>query len=231
VNWASATWPEFERAVTEYRDREYTGVSAVSGENAYLALFTELADVPISGRAAHIDSLVLFLNRWKCHIPTKTDETRAALREWLEREEGSLDALADVTLLDAALPAYQRECERLYESLIALRSNAGPRIPTMGDAAASKILHQMVPSLFVMWDKEIKKSLGYGEFMLLMHEFGLRLRDELAPEEAHLDIEGYLNRTLGYPVRKPLAKYIDEYNWWLAWGLGAAAPMASEGEA
>jgi len=219
VEWDSATWPEFERAVTEYRDREFTGASAVSGENAYLALFDELANVPIAERGPHIDSLVLFLNRWKCRLPTS--ETRAALRGWLVREHRSLEVLNGVTLLDAELLAFEAECERLYGSLIALRNNEGPRIPTMGDAAASKILHQMVPGFFVMWDKEIKKSLQYGEFMLLMHKFALRLRDELAPEPARLDIEGYLQHTLGYSVRKPLTKYIDEYNWWVAWGLGA----------
>ena len=91
----------------------------------------------------------------------------------------------------------------------------------MGDAAASKILGVMVPPLFVMWDKEIKKGgWGYGEFMLRMHEFALELRDRLAPVEARRDIDGYLQTTLGYSVKKPLAKYIDEYNWWVAWGLG-----------
>jgi len=33
-------------------------------------------------------------------------------------------------------------------------------------------------------------------------------------------MDGYRQRILRYPVRKPLAKYIDEYNWWLAWGPG-----------
>jgi hypothetical protein len=93
----------------------------------------------------------------------------------------------------------------------------------MGDAAASKILGAMVPSLFVMWDKVIKKKagLGYGGFLVRMHAFALQVRDELAPEAARADIEGYLQQHLAYPVRKPLAKYIDEYNWWLAWNLAS----------
>ena len=93
----------------------------------------------------------------------------------------------------------------------------------MGDAAASKILGALRPSLFVMWDKVIKKKigLGYDDFMGRMHAFALQVRDELAPEAARADIEGYLQQRLAYPVRKPLAKYIDEYNWWLAWSLGS----------
>ena len=69
-----------------------------------------------------------------------------------------------------------------------------------------------------MWDSKIRAGLGsYGEFMLDMHHFALRLRDELAPEEARVDLEAYLQTALGYPMWKGLAKYIDEFNWWRAW--------------
>jgi hypothetical protein len=56
----------------------------------------------------------------------------------------------------------------------------------MGPAAASEILHVMIP------------------------------------------VDAYLQRTVGYPVRKPLAKYIDEYNWWRAWGLGTPTTENAE---
>jgi len=222
VEWDSVTWDEFERAIFEYRDAEYSGRSPISGENAYLLIFDELADVPLADRGSHVDSLVLFLNRWACHFPTRTPNTRIALREWITRESESLQALAGVTLSHAQLPAYREESGRLYASLMDLQSPPeGPSIPTMGPAAASKILHLMVPPLFVMWDTKIKKGgWEYGDFLLRMHSLAVRIRDELAPEEARHDIDGYLQRTLGYLVRKPLAKYIDEYNWWLAWGVG-----------
>lgn len=222
MNWESATWQDFERALIEYRDREYLGRSRVSGENAYLALFEELARVPIAAREAHLDSLVLFLNRWNCHFPTRTGETRIALRGWLEREQEALETFAALSLTDAGLLERSEECDRLYSSLIALRDSGSARIPTMGDAAASKILHLMIPSLFVMWDKEIKKrGWRYGEFMVQMNSFAVRLRDALSPAEARADVEAYLQAALGYSIKKPLAKYIDEYNWWLAWGLGS----------
>jgi hypothetical protein len=222
VDWESATWEQFERALTEYRDKEFLGRSRISGENAYLDLIRELADVSMADRVGHVDSLVVFLNRWNCRLPTRTSETRIALQGWLGGEQVALEALADATLFDPDLLTRREEFDQLYASLIALRNSmSGARIPTMGDAAASKILGVMVPPLFVMWDKEIKKGgWGYGEFMLRMHEFALDLRDRLAPEDARGDIDGYLQRALRYPVRKPLAKYIDEYNWWLAWGLG-----------
>jgi hypothetical protein len=152
-------------------------------------------------------------------------ETRLALQGWLGHEKPSLEALAQVTLFDQEVTEQSEEFGRLYASLIALRDSMnGPRIPTMGDAAAPKILGVMLPALFVMWDKEIKKKAGldYGQFILRMHDFALDLRDRLAPEEARVDIDGYLQQALRYPVRKTLAKYIDEYDWWLAWGLGAS---------
>jgi hypothetical protein len=79
----------------------------------------------------------------------------------------------------------------------------------------------LFPRLFVMWDSKIKKGRWeYGDFLLRMHSLAVRIRDELAPEKARDDIDGYLQRTHGHPVRKPLATYIDEYNWWLAWEVG-----------
>ena len=223
MDWDSTTWEQFERALTEYRDKEFLGRSRISGENAYLDIVRELSGVRSGELGRHVDSLVLFLNRWNCRLPTKTSETRLALQGLLGREQAALEALSTVTLFDPDIPTRRDEFDRLYASLIALRDSMnGPRIPTMGDAAASKILHVIVPSLFVMWDKEIKRGgWGYGEFMLRMHEFAHDLRDRLAPAEARGDVEGYLQSVLGYPVRKSLAKYVDEYNWWLAWGLGA----------
>jgi hypothetical protein len=198
-----------------------TGRSRLSGENAYLEVFAELADLPVAELGSHLDAVILFFNRWNCRLPMRAGETQAALRAWLEQEATALQSLAALSLTDAGVAEHLKECERLYSSLIALRDPAGEaRIATMGDAAASKILHLMVPPLFVMWDKEIKKARqGYGEFLLEMHRFALRLRDVLAPEEARGDLEGYLQRVLGYPMKKPLAKYVDEYNWWVIWGV------------
>jgi hypothetical protein len=54
LNWKSVTWDEFTRALGEYRDREFRDRSLNSGENAYLDLFSELADVPIVLRSDHV---------------------------------------------------------------------------------------------------------------------------------------------------------------------------------
>lgn len=225
MNWESATWEGFERALTEYRDAEYRGRSRNAGENAYLHVIEELANVPIAERGKHADSIIQFLNVWACHFPTRTPNTRNALRGWINRESGALEELSELALTDTELPERLDEYERLYRSLIELQSASdGPSIPTMGPAAASKILHVMVPRLFVMWDTKIKKAgWTYADFLLRMHNLAREIIDDLAPNDARADVEDYLRKRLGYPVRKPLAKYIDEYNWWLAWELGSQA--------
>jgi hypothetical protein len=214
MGFSEVTWEQFIRAITSYRDAEFTARSPIDGERAYLALTAELAEVPLADRGAHVNSIVLFLNRWRCRFPTEA--SRAAIASWISREAGSLEAISGRSILDPLGDA-QEEFDRLHESLIALR-RGDPAISTMGVACASKLLHQMVPPLFVMWDDRIRIGREtYGEFMVRMHGLALRLRDELSPEEARPDMDGYLQRLLGYPVRKPLAKYIDEFNWWLAW--------------
>jgi hypothetical protein len=89
-------------------------------------------------------------------------------------------------------------------------------VNSMGDAAASKTLYLLQPRLFVMWDKEIRRSApeGYGTYLVQMNALARRLADE-APAG---DVEAYLQELLGYETRKTLAKYLDEYNWFEAVG-------------
>lgn len=214
-------WEDFERALVEYRDTEFLGRSPTAGENAYLSLAAELADVPIAERAAHAAAIVLFLNRWNCRFPR--EESALAIAGWLERERGALESRLGLSVLSEQVPELTEEFDRLHDSLIDLRQG-DPRIFTMSDACASKLLGQMVPALFVMWDQKIRIGFAsYGAFMTEMHQLAHRLQDELSPPEARADLEGYLQQMLGYPARKPLAKYIDEYNWWRAWGLGTSS--------
>jgi hypothetical protein len=88
----------------------------------------------------------------------------------------------------------------------------------MSDAAASKSLHLLLPELFVMWDREIKRSApgGYGAYQRLMHDLAARLAVEAGVPTDELALQ--LQQLLGYRARKPLSKYLDEYNWFEAVG-------------
>lgn len=207
-------WADFLIALRAYRDAEYTNRSPIDGERAYLLLFDELGPVPIIERADHAASIVLFLNRWRCHFPR--EESREAIEIWIHQHALALQALSDLSLL-AGVTGREAEIDGLYDSLIALR-RGNPRITTMGDACASKLLHQMVPPLFVMWDVKIKAGYGtYSAFLDEMSRFARRITEQRASSGGDPDVEAYLQSELGYPLRKPLAKYIDEFNWWRAW--------------
>lgn len=213
LDWNALAWPEFVEALEAYRRDYYLGRSPREEERAYIEIAQTFQGMPLAERACHTAELVLFLNRWKCHLAT--EPSRAALSEWIQTNCRSLEGLENRRLLDPEVTALTGVIDRLYESLISLKTTA---IPTMGDAAASKILHQMVPGLFVMWDKYVRQwAPGYGAYTVSMHELASRLVDQ-APDAARADIEGYLQRRLSYPIRKSLAKYVDEYNWYVAFG-------------
>jgi hypothetical protein len=80
------------------------------------------------------------------------------------------------------------------------------------DAANSKALHQLVPAVFVMWDKKIKQfALDYGDFTQRMHRLARLLIND-SPYRDSDRVERELQVALGYSARKPLAKYLDELN-------------------
>jgi hypothetical protein len=84
------------------------------------------------------------------------------------------------------------------------------------------VLHQLVPDLFVMWDKAIKQAAsaqGYGSysgFLVGMHELSKRLLVEGEMDVGEAEV--HLQEHVGSPVRKTFAKYVDEVNWY--WAVG-----------
>lgn len=148
----------------------------------------------------------------------------AATREvggWIREQARSLEEQRDSTIFDPRVARRTGTYDRLHDGLVRLKRRG---VPNMSDAAASKVLHQLNPQLFVMRDRNVKPyASGYGSFMGQMHALAVRLRDS-APAEARDDLEGFLQRELGYPVRKTFAKYLDEYNWYVAFGAERARP-------
>ena len=190
--WEEVTWPEFVRGLEGFRDG-----------------FPRAAAAP----EMHPESaaeIIALLNRWACRL--STERAPHALEAWLRAHD--LKEVAPLTISAPELPNHAHELGALHDDLIAHMHVGG--VNSMGDAAASKTLYVLQPALFVMWDKEIRRSApeGYGSYLLQMHELARRLTDE-APAE---DVEGYLQELLGYSQRKTLAKYLDEYNWFEAVG-------------
>ncbi|TMM02948.1 MAG: hypothetical protein E6G10_08855 [Actinobacteria bacterium] len=214
LDWNVLTWIEFVRGATAYRDH----FSRQAREDAaYLACYRALRrEDSMLARVGRSREIVTFLNAWACRLDSK--KAPAVFRGWIYAHGSELEELGLVALTDRDVPSLSREVDGLYDSVIALRSE----LHNMSDAAASKVLHQLVPDLFVMWDKTIKQVAmmqGYGRysgFLVAMHELSRRLLDQadMTRDEA----EVYLQRELGYSTRKTFAKYVDEANWY--WTVG-----------
>jgi hypothetical protein len=205
--WDDVSWPDFVAGLEGFRDHFTTD----RANRAY----ADFLDRPKGPDDA--TELVRLLNRWACRL--SSDRAPVALEGWLQAHAADLEGIERLTILDARVRDHAEELGALHDDLIASMRAGG--VHSMGDAAASKALHLLQPPLFVMWDKEIRRSApsGYGAYLLQMHHLARRLAGQ-APAD---DAEAYLQELLGYETRKTLAKYLDEYNWFEAVGRGQLA--------
>ena len=214
LRWDRTSWQDFVTALEAYA-AEIAGKP--NEDFAYLRCLGLLRGKSMEDRAARASLIVEFLNNWDCRL--KTADTRMMLATWIRRHADRLRALAGVHILDDDLPDAVEEITALYGELM-LTGRAA--VSNWSDAAASKALHQLIPGLFVMWDKNIKPfAADYGDFTLEMHRVGRRLADEARVSRD--DVEQHLQEHLGKPVRKTMAKYLDEYNWYVMVGAARAA--------
>jgi hypothetical protein len=210
LTWTELSWDEFVGGLEGYRDY-YSGKSRE--DETYLRCLELMQERPLRARAEGRE-LVDLLNRWACRLSSL--RTPDLIADWANGHMTRLERLEPLTIFDADLPDHAEELGSLHDDLIAHVKAGG--VLNMSDAAASKTLHLLIPDLFVMWDKEIKRSApaGYGAYQRQMHKLAGRLAAEAEVPIAELETK--LQRQLGYRARKPLTKYLDEYNWFEAVG-------------
>ena len=192
LDWEKVTWAGFVAGLEGFRDH-----------------FARAARAP-EPRPESAAEIVAVLNRWACRLSSTL--APPALEAWLDGHE--LVELQGLTILDPRVPERAEELGDLHDDLLGYMQAGGVR--NMGPAAASKALYLLQPRLFVMWDKEIRRSApeGYGSYLAQMHALAVRLTAG-APTD---DVEAHLQELLRYENRKTLAKYLDEYNWFEAVG-------------
>jgi hypothetical protein len=210
LTWTELSWDEFVGGLEGYRDY-YSGKSRE--DETYLRCLELMQERPLRARAEGRE-LVDFLNRWACRLSSL--RTPGLIAGWANGHMTRLERFELLKIFDADLPDHAEELGSLHDDLIAHVKAGG--VLNMSDAAASKTLHLLIPDLFVMWDKEIKRSApaGYGAYQRQMHKLAGRLAAEAEVPIAELETK--LQRQLGYRARKPLTKYLDEYNWFEAVG-------------
>ena len=210
LRWTDLSWDEFVGGLEGFRDH-YSGKSRE--DETYLRCLELMQERPLRARAQGRE-LVGFLNRWACRLSSV--KTPGLIAGWAQSQMTSLEQFEPLKIADTQLPDHADELGSLHEDLIAHVKTGG--VLNMSDAAASKTLHMLIPELFVMWDKEIKRSTpgGYGAYQREMHELAGRLASQAGVPTGEL--EKRLQQQLGYRGRKPLTKYLDEYNWFEAVG-------------
>ena len=208
-------WKDFIDALQEYRKKFFVGDK--KEEKYYIEIYEEIYDLYILDKADHVDSIRLFLNRWKCHIYPKELFSKL-LFDWIYDTKSQIDSLKTYNIENLNLLKNSETIEMLYNSLMDFKDSG---IVTMGDAAASKIMHLILPKLFVMWDKNIIPYKGYlySDFLIKMNSFAKSVQDDFSKNFPNKNIEEVLREKLEYPITKTFAKYIDEFNWYKACGL------------
>ena len=208
LDWDEVSWAAFVGGLEGYRDH-FTREGSERRYADLIAAITTEEPTRLPERAAEI---VLLLNKWACRLSTA--HAPGALEGWIRDHLAALADVESLTISDTRVPERAAELGNLHDDLIAEMRASG--VNNMADAAASKALHLLRPRLFVMWDKEIRRSSpeGYGAYLLQMNRLARRLAEQ-APTE---DVEAYLQERLGYETRKTLSKYLDEYNWFQAVG-------------
>jgi len=113
----------------------------------------------------------------------------------------------NIDLLNANLDSLNKQIRDVFDQIKAVRH--------VGPTSASKILHILVPRLFVMWDVEIARnyrvsmdSQGYVEFLRKSQNLLMSLMRQyrsLGIAQPELEL---VNK-----YGKPLTKLLDEYNW------------------
>jgi len=218
LTWTELSLDEFIAGLEGFRIH-YSGKSRE--DETYFGCLGLMQSRPLQARAEGRE-LVGVLNRWACRL--SSERTPALIAGWAEDHMTLLEQFEPLTIVDAALPDRADELGSLHDGLIAHVKAGG--VLNMGDAAASKTLHLLLPELFVMWDKEIKRSApgGYGAYQRQMHELARRLAAEAGVRIG--EVATLLHERLGYRARKPLSKYLDEYNWFEAVGREQLARSA-----
>jgi hypothetical protein len=211
---------DFLRVVGEIYPKE-KGVK--EGEKAYDECFKyrEKWDDLSSINEDDVENIMIpFLNKWKCRLSDKcTKKLTSALKEVEPLLQPlrhcnieSTELLASINMNGETLrilTLVEKVFNRIYTVKYTLK--AGQR--TVGFTAASKILHIIVPSFFVMSDEKIRKAYGcegnekgYANFMFRM---SLLARDLVS--QANGDKEKILKCSKW--EGRTLAKLLDVFNY------------------
>ncbi len=158
-----------------------------------------------------IEPLRLFLNQWKCRLPSASDRPVAdAITELGSYREGLFDSAIEAKILDdSVFDATESAFDRLTS------------IQHVGPTTASKILGVVYPRFFVMWDTAIRKAY-FDRSNARGHEFAVFMKEMRnsamaivadAQNYGTKDPSGTISKEIGQNPPFTLAKFINDYIW------------------
>jgi hypothetical protein len=214
----------FYRLVTNY-DSPYLKLF-VQG-----SLLTRLRQNPATVSANEFNSNVgTFLNKWGGRHIRKDVEVAGVLLGGLCTLHDKFLSLSNHSLITLNFDHQGELVQDIFNRLRLISwENRGPsRSVTvhLGETFASKLAHVMNPALFVMWgdgiagrlwkQKRIDSYWDYLSFLKFMQEEAKSLVSDSQAYIGNEEPEIFLSRKFGYPITKPLTKFLDEYNWFLS---------------
>jgi len=172
-------------------------------------------------------SVVNFLHEWGGRHIRGDVEVAGVLLNGLCTLQNKFQSLRNDTLVTVNLDRRGKLIQDIFNRLrLMYWENRGAfRSVTvhLGKTFASKLVHVVNPSLFVMWDdgiasclckrKMIESPWDYVGFLKLMQEEAKSVVSDFQAFAGSDDPALFLSRKFKYSITKPLTKFLDEYNW------------------
>jgi len=158
------------------------------------------------------ETVLDFLNKWKCRISYDcAEKLQEALKQTHELFQLLRDMKLETVYFNEAITGEKRVKDVIKEIFDKISSvKAGKR--TIGFTATTKIMHMVVPELFVMCDEYIREeygcaanSEGYLVFLSRMQKSVQRLIKEKPKDEICKELHN---------DQRSLTKILDEYNYY-----------------
>ena len=222
------TWDEFKSAICRYPkianyDQSY---EELMGDKNFIKALKENPGLK------EVHKVIDFLNIWGCRIKSG-DESEKVLLSVIKENLQLLTFLSKYKIeqIDFDYKLFENNFYIKIKDLIILIYLRFRHVEfKFGATATAKILHILVPELFVMWDKAILEYYhandlkvsdsgpGYVHFLMAMKELAISINEQFQSNVNHpftkdKDLSLYLLRETNSNHPKTLAKFLDEYNW------------------
>ncbi|GBC68341.1 hypothetical protein HRbin01_00020 [archaeon HR01] len=160
------------------------------------------------------DTIIEFLKRWKIRNVKRIVPTQ--LKEVLKELSKHFHELRNSSLIDLDFNEkidVDGQKKRVSEIIKEIYTQLTERVNGVGPTSASKIMHCIIPQLFMMWDEKIRNGYGYAGnaigYLKFLRESQQILKSIIAsygrsPEDLCREASPTMNKTL--------TKLLDEYN-------------------